>query len=454
MNEPVVCYDPESGISNLSEGSQLPTAIPRIWLLPLLLIASAASTSADDSCDRFGPDFGDAHASCAGSLSSSNSVDDPWKLFDECTLLDRWGIAVDGQLDQGMTTNSRNPTNPAAGVGNLPATSFNYRNDEYMLNSMYLTVGRETDTGGSGWDIGFNMDLIYGTNYVFLQSRGLETRRDLSNRWNSGDGSGLGGVGLLGLAMPQLYLEVACNNLTVQLGHFYLPVGYERPIPTENFFYSNSYGFSFSFETVPVVGMYANWQPNDSLQLGGGFHRGMGNWEDNNNDLSGFGVVTLLGDNGDRSLSFQFSLGNEADSGSETLYVQSVVFEQQIGKRSSYVIYSDYGFQQDVLPGGGTAYWYNVHQELSQELSDRWTAGVRFEWFDDVDGYIVNPTPGPGVYYDLTLGLNYTPNRNLIVRPEIRWDWFDADAGVGPGPFGNGSDRHQFMAAVDAIITF
>ena len=98
MNEPVVCYDPESGINNLSEGSQLPTAIPRIWLLPLLLIASAASTSADDSCDRFGPDFGDAHASCAGSVSSSNSVDDPWKLFDECTLLDRWGIAVDGQL--------------------------------------------------------------------------------------------------------------------------------------------------------------------------------------------------------------------------------------------------------------------------------------------------------------------------------------------------------------------
>ena len=245
-----------------------------------------------------------------------------------------------------MTTNSRNPANPAAGVGNLPATSFNYRNDEYMLNSMYLTVGRETDTGGSGWDIGFNMDLIYGTNYVFLQSRGLETRRDLSNRWNSGDGSGLGGVGLMGLAMPQLYLEVAYNNLTVQLGHFYLPVGYERPIPTENFFYSNSYGFSFSFETVPVVGMYANWQPNDSLQLGGGFHRGMGNWEDNNNDLSGFGVVTLLGDGGNRSLSFQFSLGNEADTGSENLYVQSVVFEQQIGKRSSYVIYSDYGFQR------------------------------------------------------------------------------------------------------------
>ena len=430
----------------------MPTAKTHTWVLTLLLIATAGLTSADDACDRFSPALADA--ACGGSVSSPDSTDDPWRLFGDCTLLDRWGITVDGQLAQGVTTNSRNPTNPAAGAGNLPATSFNYRNDEYMLNSCYLSVGRQTDTGGSGLDIGFNMDLIYGTNYVFLQSRGLETRRDLSNHWNSGDGSGLDGVGLMGLAMPQLYLEVAYNDLTVQLGHFYLPLGYEGPIPTENFFYSNSYGFSFSFETPPVVGMYASWQPSDSLQIGGGFHRGMANWEDNNNDLSGFGIVTLLGDNGDRSLSFQFSLGNEADTGSETLYVQTVVFEQQIGKRSSYVIYSDFGFQGNVLPGSGTASWYNVHQELSHQFSDCWAAGLRFEWFDDVDGFIVNPTPGPGVYHDLTLGLNYTPNRNLVVRPEVRWDWFDADAGVGSGPFGNGSDRNQFMAAVDAIVTF
>ncbi len=247
----------------VSRGSQVPTAKPRTRVLTLLLIAVAGLTNADDTCTQFCPDCGDAHAVCVGSVSSPNSVDDPWKLFDDGTLLDRWGIAVDGQLAQGVTTNSRNPTNPAPGTGNLPATSFNYRNDEYMLNSMYLTVGRKTDAGPSGWDIGGQIDLIYGTNYIFLQSRGLETRSDLSNRWSSNDGSGLGGVGLMGLAMPQLYMEVACNDLTFQLGHFYLPVGYERPIPTENFFYSNSYGFSFSFETVPVVGMYANWKTSD-----------------------------------------------------------------------------------------------------------------------------------------------------------------------------------------------
>jgi hypothetical protein len=40
-------------------------------------------------------------------------------------------------------------------------------------------------------------------------------------------------------------------------------------------------------------------------------------------------------------------------------------------------------------------------------------------------------TPGPGVFYDLTPGLNYTPGIKLIIRPEIRRDWFDSDTGVG-----------------------
>jgi hypothetical protein len=79
---------------------------------------------------------------------------------------------------------------------------------------------------------------------------------------------------------------------------------------------------------------------------------------------------------------------------------------------------------------------------------------LRSEWFDDINGAAVMPTPGPGVYHDITLGLNYKPRERLIIRPEIRWDWYEADTGVGPGPFGNGTRRSQFMAAVDAIVTF
>jgi hypothetical protein len=359
-----------------------------------------------------------------------------------------------GHIQQGVTTNSRNPLNPSAGVGNFPATQWNYRNDEYMLNQLLLTAGRETNTGGSGWDIGGEIDFVYGTDYIFLQSRGLETRSDMTNHWNSTTGSGFGGVGLMGLALPQMYLEVAHNDLTVMLGHFYHPLGYESRVPTENFYYSSSYGFTFAFEQFQVTGANTEWKLTDSVTISGGFHRGMGNWEDNNDRLNGFGALHWNNDDKDTSFSFVFDIGKEDDAGQATRYLQSVVFEKEIRNRWSYVLHSDFGFQQDALTSSETAYWYSVVQHVAYEITPSWTAGMRFEWFDDLDGFLVEPTPGPGVFNGLTLGLNHTPCDKVIVRPEVRWDWFDADDGVGPGPFGNGTARSQFMASVDMIYSF
>ena len=373
-----------------------------------------------------------------------------WKPASNCG----WGITVGGHIQQGATTNSRNPTNPPVGVGNFPATQWNYRNDEYMLNQILLTVGRETDTGGCGWDVGGDIDLVYGTDYIFLQSRGLETRGDLTNRWNSASGAGFGDNGLMGLALPQMYLEVARDDLTAKMGHFYHPIGYIKRIPTENDYYSTTYGFTFSFEQFQVTGLNATWQLTDQVSIGGGFHRGMQNWEDNNGNLNGFGVLNWTSCDEKSSFSFVFDMGNEDDAGQALRYLQSIIFERELGDRWSYVFYSDFGFEQDAIAGGGTAYWYNVVQYLAYQINPCWTVGVRYEWFDDLDGFIVDPTPGPGVFQDLTFGLNYTPNDWLIVRPEVRWDWFDARSGVGPGPFKDGTERNQFMAAIDAIITF
>ena len=78
----------------------------------------------------------DIQAECNCSICLSGQADDgdSWKFFGNCSCLNRWGITIGGHLQQGITTNSRNPMNPTAGVGNFPATQWNYRNDEYMLN--------------------------------------------------------------------------------------------------------------------------------------------------------------------------------------------------------------------------------------------------------------------------------------------------------------------------------
>ena len=42
----------------------------------------------------------------------------------------------------------------------------------------------------------------------------------------------------------------------------------------------------------------------------------------------------------------------------------------------------------------------------------------------------------------MTWGLNYLIGNNMIIRPELRYDWFSADEGGG-----NGSGKQCLMAA-------
>jgi hypothetical protein len=103
-----------------------------------------------------------------------------------------------------------------------------------------------------------------------------------------------------------------------------------------------------------------------------------------------------------------------------------------------------------------------VNQYLFYTINDCWKAGLRFEWFRDDDGARVvgvgdgNPATGPfvGDFYEITMGLNWTPRANWNIRPELRWDWFDPDADTVGAPFNDNNSNSQFTAAVDVIFTY
>ena len=117
--------------------------------------------------------------------SASAADDSAWTSFGDSPFLQRRGIDINLQLDLGITTNSRNPTNPAGGSGNQPATQYNYLNDQFMMNQLLITLDREPKSEHGAFGFGWHVDLVYGTDYFCLQSRGLETNNDFSNRWNS-----------------------------------------------------------------------------------------------------------------------------------------------------------------------------------------------------------------------------------------------------------------------------
>ena len=56
--------------------------------------------------------------------------------------------------------------------------------------------------------------------------------------------------------------------------------------------------------------------------------------------------------------------------------------------------------------------------------------------------------------YALTLGVNYRPHGNVIVRPEIRWDWNDDQVQVAGSDLLENGDDNQTTFGIDTIFTF
>jgi hypothetical protein len=56
----------------------------------------------------------------------------------------------------------------------------------------------------------------------------------------------------------------------------------------------------------------------------------------------------------------------------------------------------------------------------------------------------------PGNFFSLTVGPNWLPTENLLVRPELRWDFYDGNA----QPYADGTRSQQLMLGFDIILKF
>jgi hypothetical protein len=94
---------------------------------------------------------------------------------------------------------------------------------------------------------------------------------------------------------------------------------------------------------------------------------------------------------------------------------------------------------------------YTIAGYLLYRINSRWSAGTRLEWLNEAIA-IADPIHGDrrafGDLYALTCGLNWTPGSNLLVRPELRWDWSDFPA------YDGGTRFNQLLAAVDVVLRF
>jgi len=257
---------------------------------------------------------------------------EPWRLF--CQKECGWNVY--GFVDAGAASNFDD-------FWNGPVT-FPDRSDA-MLNQLYLITEKTIDTGGCDW--GGRADLLYGSDYIFTQATGLETRGDGSPKWNSDP--------FYGLALPQAYLELGYNDWSVKLGHFYTPIGYEVVPANGNFFYTHAYTMQYG-EPFTHTGGLATYKYNDRTNLVIGFVNGWDNFDRdndtgavvggftwNNGDRLSISLMGIASPNEPRSFLLQVIDAPELDTNRD---MYSLVISYQINDCWQYVFQHDLGYQR------------------------------------------------------------------------------------------------------------
>jgi hypothetical protein len=379
--------------------------------------------------------------------ASGPPADKPWTI-PQLRALDSLGIRTSGWLEQGVTFNSLNPSDGSNGP-----LATNDRSNDYEMNQFWLTFERPVKTDGCGFDIGGRVDACYGTDWRYGDSLGLETA--INNRNN-----------LYGLVLPQFYLEVGWNDLTVKLGHFAVCMGYELVPAPANFFYSHSYAMCYS-EQILETGVQAEYKLSDNWSINAGLDTGWGMFEDNNDKMGVLAGLKWHSDDNSTSLSYEIDAGPKDPAGQDQAYVYALVLKQKLSEKLLYVAQQNMGGAAGADPRtGGYARWYGLDQYLIYALTPKLSAATRVEFFRDEEGAAVggigNLNNGwmaangfAGTFTELTTGLNWRPLPNFLVRPELRWDWYGGSTNLqGALPFGDGQHSSQFTMATDLVLTF
>ncbi|MBN1911036.1 MAG: porin [Pirellulales bacterium] len=361
-------------------------------------------------------------------------------------------LTFGGWLQVGMTGNGMDPHDRYNGPNMT-----NDRVGDLQMNQLWFYAQRPVNTGGDGFDIGGRVDVLYGTDWRIADchGRGLEDRMNGPNT-------------LYGLAIPQFYAEFGINNLSIKMGRMAGILGYESVVPMMDFFYSHNYQICY-MEPVLITGLMTEYKFADQLKFYAGFHNGVHNFENENGDLNGQAGVTWTSCDGGTSLAYAFDLGRNDALAQHEEYIHSIVFKKQLTHRLQYVLQSDYSHREG-LPGQQDTEAYGIAQYLFYKIDNEWTAGMRVEWFRDDDGTKVfgvgnlpdargwDGAPGyAGNFTDVSMGLNWKPRKNITLRPEVRWDWYDGPANqAGPDrhPYDDGHRNTQFTFATDLVITF
>jgi len=352
---------------------------------------------------------------------------EPWQLFGNYRR-----ISIGGWGQLGYQSGQQGFGGPPTAVrpSAARALGFNDYPEHVQLQQSWLFAEKAIDAS-CGLDIGGRVDFIYGTDAQYLQATG-NFDEDFDNDWDNGY--------FYGSALPQLYMEVGYGDVSVKIGRMLLNFGYESAMAPNNFFYSHSYAFN-QVQPYTGSGAVATYTGLDNVSISAGFIEGLNTGFDSNGDALFASVGLELTDR----LGVQYNvvggrlLNNSVEPGAFKGAIHSIVAAYDIRCDLQYVMevtLADYEAGNDPRDFGPTA---GISNYFIKKMNDCNSVGLRYEWLgQEFEGIKFDS-------HELTLGWNHRRSANLIIRPEVRWDWFTE---------GGGPSQDHASFAMDAIMTF
>jgi hypothetical protein len=217
--------------------------------------------------------------------------------------------------------------------------------------------------------------------------------------------------------------------------------GYEVVPATGNFFYSHGLSH-FNSEPFGHTGVIGTYSPNSCMTYyvgwSLGWDTGFDQYDDGNNWVGGFTRTA-----GNVSFTYVSTAGNlgwrtEGEFG----HTHHLVLVNEVSDCLTWVVTSDLLFTEGSPDDDDfEENDYGVTNYLFYNLNDCWGVGGRFEWWKS--NVVTGETNS---FYEVTGGINYRAHANLVVRPEIRYDFANEGDDL--------DDYNQGWFGVDAVLTY
>lgn len=293
---------------------------------------------------------------------------------------------------------------------------FNYLANQFLLQQNWLRVERAIDEKATNATWGFRWDTILpGSDYRFTVARGLFDSQLTQND---------GGPNTYGIDPVQFYLESYFpeigKGLDVKVGRFVCQFGAENTDTNLNALASRSY--TFIYNPFTHTGLLTTLKLSDAWSVQNGLVTGSDVFIDPAARPTYIGSVKWAPSKGKDSILFAVILGPGRFETSENFnnpQVLDLIYTHKFSDKLTYAFEGLYGFEGGV-PGLGDVNWFGVVQYLSRTITPKLTGNARLEFFDDIDG---QRTGFAGLYTTVTAGLAIKPCKDLLIRPEVRYDY-------------------------------